>query len=1382
MTFTIKVEYNQNLNRRLVFIMSLLLLCLYCNSQELNSFLENKIIKSFSTEDGLIHPDVTSITQDEDGFIWIGTEIGMQRYDGYRFQNFINDIGIRSNLQNSIIKDLVVDRKGKIWAATWGAGISIFDTEDYGFYDFEKNLIENHESYHKSIQCLSHNRDDSFWIGTHKGLVYYSAKDSLINVYRSEPGNNKSISDNWIMQIIDYGNDNFYFVGADGALNYYRSDSDDFKRINIVKTGSTRTIPIYCAYKYTKQYLFLGTSQGTYLYDIQSGNYYPLVAKTNGNNLLEKNQITGMYYKDDNEIWVATLGHGLFQISVNKDKEQRVFIEEVKNVVPEILVNDVFTDEQGNVWIATFNNGIKLIINKELCVSTIDLETDPVYCVAKGNNNNLWIGTIGGGLYSYNMKTHAFNQYTVSSGLSSNYIRYIYVDGTERLMIGTLNGLNVLDLSSESISVFSDEKGILNSEIVFISKDQNDNFWLGSVSNGLVYLDVEKNKVQAFTPDPVPTNVARGNTNVRSALFDNQGRLWVGIYGGGLNLFDVEHEKFTKRYLHEPTDSNSIKDNFVLDLSIDDKNRIWIGTLGGFHQFDPDSETFINYPISGDITTSSVQAIIDDNNDHVWISTFNGLIVFNKSTESYIDLDQSDGLLNRVFVNGSKCRDKSGNLFFGSWDKKRKVVIINPENLSVNNDEPELKLVDFRLYNREVEIGKKGSPLNKHISKTKSISLKHNQTAITIDYVAINYIASENNKYAFKMEGLEEDWRYVGDQRVANYSNIAPGNYTFMVKASNNDEIWTSDPLELDIKVLPHPLKSDLAISIYLFLFILLNFFVIRFIKRFTENKHQIQVVEIERNKEKQLTQFKLQFFTNISHELRTHLTLIVSPINKLLQKGKRSVEDQNLLGQINLNVKRLVKLTDEIIDFRKVEQGKTRLLLKKLEIVNFLRELTGLYSPVAKEYQIQFEFVADEAEIYWCFDPEKLKKILFNLINNAFKYTHDGGWVRLCVKLINSTNGSNKLLRISVEDNGIGIEHDDLPHIFDRFFNPGKDVLQHDSHSSSGIGLALTKQLVELHQGRIYADSKPGEGSKFYFDLIKFDCDDDESTEINVSNENDQYENWEDILDLERSNIQEELVIPDKFKAEDVPVVLVVDDNKEICVTLYDLLKTNYRVHIGRNGEQALQIADKEPVDIVLSDVMMPGIGGIGLCSKLKNNIKTSHIPVVLLTAKTGIDNELEGLRMGADAYITKPFNFEKVLLTIKNILSNRKKAQVLIEDNQKSDELVLNPLDKKLIDRVFSVIDERISDSSLSVDLLGQEVGLSRMHLFRKLKALTGYAPSELIKKVRLEKSKELLDLGELSISDIAYDTGFSSSGNFSTSFKKFYGLTPAQYRSKK
>jgi signal transduction histidine kinase/AraC-like DNA-binding protein len=906
---------------------------------------------------------------------------------------------------------------------------------------------------------------------------------------------------------------------------------------------------------------------------------------------------------------------------------------------------------------------------------------------------------------------------------------------------------------------------------------------MGSDREGLVFIDGKTGDVsnyKAGNEQPISGvySTLTGNYNVTSICFDSEGRLWVGIYGGGVNLFDTEKKAFVHRYLYDPEHPHSLNDNNVLDIYQDKQGNIWVGTRnGGLNRFFPEISEFEAYREKDGLPSNNICSMVEDDEGKLWLSTNNRLARFDIHSKTVRYYDKTDGLLSNLFMAKARYKDSTGQIYFGN---NKGVNFFDPEEIRENPDEPDLMLTDLKLYNKSVEIREKGSSLQRHISLTDSIVLKHDQTALTIEYVGLNYISSQKNRYAFKMEGLEDEWRYVGNQRAAYYSNLPPGHYCFKVKASNNDDVWTLNPLSLYIEVLPPLWRSNTAYIIYILLFFSLNFLVLWFVKWVNKRQHDMKLAQLEQQKEKQMSQFRLQFFTNISHELRTHLTLIIHPINKLLSRKTFSEGEKNELERIDLNAKRLLKLTDEIIDFRRVEQGKTKLEIQQADVVFFIRQIEKLFKSIADEHGIRFGFSYDQPEIIWGFDQEKLTKIIFNLLSNAFKYTPDGGSITIYARVLETEGGNSSVLRIGVKDNGIGIDEEILPHVFDRFFNPGKDQKLHGLHDSSGIGLALVKQLVELHGGVIHVESSKGTGSYFYFDLTRIESAEPEVKKLAEMPLFNEYEEWEEMLRLERSNFHDEFAVANKFQSGELPSVLIVDDNREICRALAEMLEGSYRIFTASNGEKALKVLEKEIITVVLSDIMMPGMDGITLCKKMKKDIRTSHIPVIMLTAKVGLDNELIGLRTGADAYISKPFNSEKVQLTIKNILLNQEKVREYISGKDISEsEVILHPLDKKLMEKIETIIHQKMGDADFSVDKLGNEAGLSRMHLYRKIKALTDLSPREFVKKIRLEKSKEMLEKGEYTVSEIAYDVGFSTPGNFSTAFKNFYGTSPAQFR---
>lgn len=1354
-----------------------IILCLFLslsvNSYGQDSFdFYGKRIETFSMNEGLSSGMIKSICQDKNGFIWVGTLNGLNKYDGYAFKKFHYEIDDTTSLANSYIKDLLPDGSN-LWVATWGGGINIFDSEKHRFRDFSKELKANSINIQDHVEFIRHSKDGSYWFGTFGGLWHYFPESKKCDHFLTQANNTFSLSANYIIEVLERADGTMLFAGDDGRLNVFNPNKKNFKRYEIAKKSRKNDlIRITKLFEDSDQRLWVGTTDGVYSFDQNTGSFSSLITDEMNEKVFWDNQVNAVLEYGDGLFWVGTSKKGIILLERSPDNEKQLYVSNFPAILPDHEITELFKDTQDNIWICTDHSGLKVLYNKEKHFSYIETQNCLVKAIAIDSLDNIWIGT-NNGLYFKEKNSNERKKYDISLGLSSNNIRSLYNE-PDRLLIGTENGLNILEKSSGNITLLREENNLLNTAIVSITKDQEGNYWMGSASEGLILLDGKSGEVSNYIASPNIPLI--GNNNVTSLCFEGKNKLWVGIYRGGLNLFDIKKRKFIKRYINDPTDKNSINDNDVRSIYKGSNDDLWIGTEnGGLNYFNSKKSYFKAYLKKDGLPSNSVYATIADSAGNLWVNTHNGLAKLTMDDKKIRHYDNSDGLLSNKFMPGTIVKDSRGLIYSGT-DKG--VVYYDPEKIKENTLAPTLLFTDFKINNSKVDFNKDQSPLKKHISYTDSIVLKHNQNAITIDYVGLNYISSNKNQYAYRLEGLEENWQSVGNQRFANYSNLPPGKYRFMVKACNNDGFWTPEPITLDIKVLPHPLRSNLAFSIYFVLLVLLNVFIIRLIKGLTERKHQVDVARIERDKEKHLAQFKLKFFTDISHELRTHLTLIVSPVNKLLKKGSCSNQDKKLLDQIDLNIARILKLTDELIDFRKVEQGRSTLSLQKRDIVSYLQEIETMFITIAEENQINFQFEIDQPELIWCFDEEKLNKILFNLLTNAFKYTPNGGWVKLSVRKTNDL-----MIRIALEDNGLGIEEEYLPNIFDRFFNPGKDHQLRGSNDSSGIGLAMVKQLVEFHGGNIFVESESGKGSHFYFDLPNLEYSKNETTIANKNQVSESYHRWEEILQLERNNIQNELFITKGVMSDEVPSVLIVDDNKEICLTLCSLFENKYNVFVANHGKGAIDIADKKNIDIVVSDIMMPVMDGIELCKKLKSDIKTSHIPVVLITARTGIENELLGLRTGADAYIAKPFNDEKVLLTIENILKNRKKNQLFNEwtNSEKVNEKVYNPLDKKLIDKIIIITNQRMSDTSFNIEELGKEVGLSRVHLFRKIKAISGESPSDFVKKIKLQKGKALLEQGELSVSEIAYEIGFSSPGNFSTAYKKFFGATPVQFRAK-
>jgi len=872
--------------------------------------------ETLSTKKGLSSNQISDILQDKDGFLWVSTKNGLNKYDGYHFENFLYEINDSTSLSHSHITDMMVENNGRLWLATWGGGVNIFNFQKQTFLKSDKTFDKALIDIYNHIKRTHQSKDGSFWLATLNGLVHFDPNTGNLDTYFSQHNKVHSISDNWTTEILERDDGTMLFVGDDGRLNIFDAKEKHFQRYEIRKnTRKKELVHIKHLFEDPSQNLLIGTDNGLYHFDQQNGIFTNLIVdKASLGRLVENsiNDITMVH--DDSRLWLGT-SRGLFLLNPVITENTPIGFSISKNILPRHAITKIHQDFQGNIWIGTANKGLKVIYNKKKQFSSIDLGDVFAEAITFDRENNLWVGT-NGALYQLDTNRKLKKTYTLDSGLSSASIRSLLAD-KNRLLIGTSSGLDVLDMKTGTITLWRDENNVLNTAIVSIKKDHEGNYWMGSDEKGLVRIDIISGEVSNYTAISEDSRI--GNYNATSLCFDSKNKLWVGLYGGGINLFDIQKRVFVKRYLKDSKDPYSLIDNNVLDIYKAKNGGIWIATLdGGLNHFNLKTNRFKSYLKRDGLPSNNVLSIIEDTSENIWFGTHKGLAKLDKESDKIKFFDTSDGLTDNLFRPRAVASDANGRLYFGT---SKGVNHFNDNQINTNTVEPDLVFTKFKIDNKDIDYNKADSPLQKHISFTQSLELEHDQTAISIEYVALNYISSAKNRYAYKLDGLENEWREVGSQRVAHYSNIPAGTYSFMLKASNNDGIWTSEPLRLDIKVLPHPLQSNLAYSIYLLLFLFLNAFIIWLVKSFIKRKQQVEVAQIERDTEKELTQFKLQFFTNISHELRTHLTLIVYPLGKILNKKRRALEDQALLNQVDLNVTRLVKLTDEIIDFRKVEQ-----------------------------------------------------------------------------------------------------------------------------------------------------------------------------------------------------------------------------------------------------------------------------------------------------------------------------------------------------------------------------------------------------------------------------------------------------------------------------
>jgi signal transduction histidine kinase/DNA-binding response OmpR family regulator len=961
----------------------------------------------------------------------------------------------------------------------------------------------------------------------------------------------------------------------------------------------------------------------------------------------------------------------------------------------------------------------------------------------------------------------------------------ILSDSCESLWIGMWGGgVDHLDKNGHRIKNYKLE-GVLgcgDNNVITLYEDKHQNMWAGTAGSGLfLYNKLQDGFVQIV--DKKDSLKLLNNAFVVSIFEDEYNQLWVGtLYG----LVCIKKDRkgsylFTKFYHNN--NRGSISSNRIITIFEDSRKNLWFGTEDmGLNLYNKRDNTFTVFQKQDGLPNNSIKGILEDNHGYFWISTNKGISKFDPVAKTFRNFTQADGLNSNEFYK-SCLKTKTGELFFGG---NKGFNVFYPDSIKNNTFVPPVYLTDLKIYNKSVIIGEKGSPLQMHISLTHKIVLTHKQTTFTIEYAALNYTRSSRNQYAYMLEGLDHDWNYVGSNNNATYTSLNPGTYLFKVKGSNNDGLFNPSPTVLEITVLPPFWLTKWAFAVYFFVFFALLSAFIKLQMIRIKQLHDLKMERMKRGKDEELNHMKMQFFTNVSHEFRTPLSLILSPLESIISSGKLKSELKDQLTIIYKNADRLFRLVNELMDFIKIEDDNLNIAAQAGNIVEFTHEISTYYNDVAQRRRIEYQFVANEDEISVWFDRDKIEKVLHNLLSNAFKFTPDDGKISLNLEKITVNNNkleqgdqierlsSGDYFMITITDNGSGILSEHLDKVFDRFFQSyEKDKL---FQTGTGIGLFLTKSLVELHHGKIWVTSEKWKETSFTVVLPLG----------NRHFKSDELVTLPDGINvLYTPQVTSEAGI-DEVKSnslkESLPLILVVEDNFELRNYIISVLSPTYKVLEASNGKQGFELALKRVPDLIISDIIMPEMSGIELCRHVKEEITISHIPIVLLTAKVTVENKLEGIENGADAYITKPFNVRILEATLKNLIETRQKLfqRFSQEAFLLPKELSNNPLDQDFLEQAIDYIEKNMADESLSVEKLASQLCISRSQTYRKIKALTGQSATEFLRIVRLKKAVKLMECGELNVSEIAFKVGFGTPHYFTKCFKEHFGKLPSEYMS--
>lgn len=1379
--------------KRIVFLILIgLMLCGGVVSQNKAYF------KRITTDNGLSQSDINTIHQDKNGFMWFGTHDGLNRYDGYTFKVFQPEPKNPNSIPSNLIFDITEDVNGNLWIGTTGAGLVYFDlaTEKFTTFKHDKDDVKSISS--NSIAKVYVDRENRLWVGTSKGLNMVDLKESAENIEfkrfkaQQEPYLlDRNLSS--IQAIYEDSNGQIWVGGYAGIYRLSRESNGDAYLRFVNKDIGLPNVAVRCITEYENR-LLIGTSEGLFIQE-----------KTEEKYRLKK-VLQGSYNEilvNKNRIWAGT-NEGLWEIhSVSNDSFEinNHFDYDPKNAhsISKNNVISLFRDKTGVIWAGTNGGGVnKFDPNRKQFQhirKTLDpnsLSYDKIRSFFEDSNKNLWVGTEGGGLNL--LQKHTNNQIFDHF----NTIRNVYA-------------IEEIELNNKSMLVFggqgnpsmflkdiSDSNKIKNSELIpiddFINsifsllKDSKGNLWVGTYNGGIYRWQIN-NRTSEIIKDNYVNDVndpkSVSNNIIRNIFEDSYGNIWFGT-SNGLSVLtrtevDKKFPKF-KNFKNDPKDASTISHNYILSVYEDSNKNVWVGTFGGgLNRFEGNGkEIFKSYNEKDGLPNNVVKGIIEDDEGFLWLSTNKGLSKFDPNNQTFKNYDVNDGLQSNEFQELAYLKRENGDILFGGVNGFN---VFQPKTLRENTYLPETVITKLLVSNEEVEVGKevKGNVLLKNtISEIQKVNLKHFQNNISFEFAALHYAAPEKNKFKYKLEGFDINWESTSaNKRFAAYTNLAPGDYVFKVKSSNNDGLWNEEAAHIAISISPPFWMTWWAYAIYGLLILALFWSIQSYLNLRSKQRASVQLQkEIE-----QVNKLKLQFFTNISHEFKTPITLILNPIEELLASVQNNSTIQSRLKVVQRNANSLLRLVHQLMEFRRIEVGETKLGATPSNVVSFIREIAYSFQTTAKKKGINISFESKSKEIKTWFDWDKLEKIMNNLIFNAIKFTPEEGEIIVRVKEskvndqmhIESRGVVVNYVQIEVQDNGVGMDRAQLPYVFHRFYQV--DQSNKAAYEGSGIGLAITKDLVDLHHGEIEVDSQKGKGTTFKLKLPlgKTHLLPEEQLEINIpepflDNELD------DLAIEEIAEAQNDYDIVDKDKN----VILVVDDNTDIRELVKEGLRERYSILEAEHGREALNIALKEMPDLVISDVLMPEMDGVEFCRELKSNIRTSHIPVILLTALNSVEHRIEGIESGADAYIPKPFKMKLLMVRVKKLIASREmmRKRFLTEKELTPEKVTLNSVDEVFLNKIMDCMEMNMGNDSYWVDELASDMNVSRSTFFRKLKKLTGQSPNDFMRMIRLKRAVQLLEQNELTISQISYMVGFSDPGYFGKCFRKMYGVAPSNY----
>lgn len=1286
--------------------------------------------RHYNIENGVSSNNISTLFQDQKGYIWIGTENGLNRFDGNQFTLYQKNNPLYSNFHANSINTICETTDKELWLGT-DNGVFIYNQVKDTFTPFVKQTSDK-TSITSWITHIIQDKAGNIWIATHKqGIFLFNTQTDKLTLFEI-PQN-----DNIVIRILNDEQNNIWLSGP-YQLCKLNKVNNTFETYAIEE--KTESIYSMALWEDSSNHIWIGTwDKGLWKLDPRTKQVEKYLTGEKGKGILHIHSILEyspellLIGSDDGLTIFNPVTHESFLYDNYGDSEKSL---------SDKFIYPMLKDREGGVWIGTYYNGINYLppycgqfngYSESSDIPYFNSRIISRFC--EDENGNIWIASDDSGLSCFNPSTMQFLDFNGRKKLNKHNLHALCMIDKD-LWIGTYgDGIQVLNAQTGKIKNYNTTNGLDENSIYSIFKDSQGQIWTGSM-NGICQYDAQK---QHFTP------IKHLEALIIEIVEDAKGNLWIATQGKGLFRYSPQKNKEWEKYGLEKG-FNSLTVNH---LCINKDNEIWAATSEGLYLYNPLKDIFTYQPLR--LPNECINAILEGE-DCLWLTTAKGLVKYTPATQETQIFTKSDGLQSEAFIMASALKTRNGEFYIGSINGFNTFY---PHQLKLNTQKPNVVLTSLEIFNQKIDTQKDGT-LPEAIDHLKEIHLSYKDNVITLNYAALSYCTPQKNQYAYMLEGFDKGWNYVGSQHSTTYTNLPAGTYTFRVKASNNDNIWNEEGTSIRIIVHP-PFYLSLPFKIgYVLLFLLALGLLLRYVIRRSEKKHAKAIDELNSKKEIEIHEAKINFFTMIAHEIRTPVSLIIGPLEKIMQSTHIPTNERQELEIIDRNSQRLLYLVNQLLDFRKVEQKEMRMKFTSQPIKDLMQAVCERFSPTLQQNGVNFSVTYPNEHFHADVDKEALTKVLSNLLTNANKYTQSRIEVRF------QEHPEKQTFSIEVKDNGKGMNEEELKKIFKPFYQAS------ENKPGTGIGLSIVKGIVEAHHGQIKVTSQQGHGSSFMITLPQ------KQENLSAEEEENQAGNPlpEDIIPEQNATAS--------MSQKVLPIMLIVDDNEDMLHFLSSHFQTSYTIVTAVDGVDALNKLKEQEVALIISDWMMPNMNGIDLCKAVRNNQLTSHIPFILLTAKTDTEAKITSMNCGADVYIEKPFSLQYLEACIKNLLELRLQLRQKFSQmpTVSINSIAANQNDKVFLEKMNHLIEENLNNEELSVDFLAEKLCISRSGLFVKIKGLANTTPNEMIQIIRLKKAASLLLENQYRINEVSYMVGFNNPSYFSKCFQKQFGMKPGEY----